>query len=212
MSDLLTRMITRAQRPPASVMPVMPSRFEQSQFVAGLEERVETRPVEHPAPDRRTTAALQESPKSEFQRGKSEWPLAQRLENTTPPPPAPQSAEVRAPRADASPVMPQASAVENNTSLEPDKHEPAKIPTVVLTPGQTQLARKEPEPKRPNKGDPQRLEPRPGEAKPEQSVEVHVTIGRIEVRQAAPPAPEKARALAPPLVRLEDYLKKREAR
>jgi len=47
------------------------------------------------------------------------------------------------------------------------------------------------------------------DAGPGQPVEVHVSIGHIEVRQAAPPATPKLRPAPVPHVRLEDYLKRR---
>jgi hypothetical protein len=43
----------------------------------------------------------------------------------------------------------------------------------------------------------------------EQPIEVHVTIGHIELRQAAPPAPPRQRPAMAQHVRLSDYLKRR---
>lgn len=115
-----------------------------------------------------------------------------------------------------SPVPPSAerAAVAVSAASRPATPDPADVAEVALSGALAAPAEapREPVPTRPQASE--RSLPEPAPAAPEPAV-VHVTIGRVDVRTSivnpAPPAPA-ARAAAPEVLSLRDYLRGERAR
>lgn len=225
MSDLLSRMITRATRPISRVEPILSSRFEPA---AALEAPV---PAEvHPPPARRAAmerippAADREDDVAETEspviRPESQAPVVE-VERIAPreehsPSPAPLALR---PVASDSPlpgpsivhrqILVQAADLVRVVEIQQQRVE---APAIERTEIRSEVLRTEATVVVPARADDRarraNRRAEPSEKARTEPVEVHVTIGHIEVRAAAPVAPPVRRP-SPPRISLEDYLKRR---
>jgi len=210
MSDLLSRMITR---PVSRVEPILSSRFEPATALEAPE------PVEvHPPP----TPGATEPAKRKEEVAKAESPvdrpqapapveegerMARREEQSASPPPVPSAADSAIPeRPKADPPVARATEPVPIVEIQPQRIETHAIERTEIRSEVVRTRETVAAPARAYDRPRRRAEPAEG-PRPE-PVEVHVTIGHIEVRAAAPPAPPVRRA-SPPRVSLEDYLKRR---
>jgi len=224
MSDLLARMINRAVRPVRAIMPVVPSLYESTRGPEGFVE---------PSPVRQAFTAAPASSEPERPASRQRPPAMphqdiahplERIFEAAPPRPRSEDPLERPAQAD----RPFEPAVTARPDLEPapESHAPARPeswPAPSPEPA-TRLRELEPvaaavphmadfsAPRRPREEAPRtRRQFDAGSPAPQQTVEVHVSIDHIEVRQSAPPATPAPRPAPAPHVRLEDYLKRRGA-
>ena len=230
MSDLLTRMIARASRTTAGVMPVVPSRYEASYPSLGVFEETAEPPAHGrgeagqpplAAPAEIARPRLIESMGSEPAMDRSEGPKKGVVVAHT--------ARVRLPPADPKPggtqpneparaSLPQAKTGESWP--EPPAHNQTDVPAEAALsannpPGEIEIRQHQSSSaalagRWPREDSPRsRRDFGTRDTEPGQPVEVHVSIGHIEVRQATPPSPPSPRPAPVPHVLLGDYLKRR---
>lgn len=257
MSDLATRMIARATRPTAGVMPVVPSRYESSFASPGIFEAAGEQAAPDPTASRPVEMETQTPRPRQGAEAKPDIALDRTMDAATD-----QAADrpayrpVDRPSAPELPALGLAVAFTNRETSEPatpvafDGGKPARpdrVPVWMQESWTDSAAQAHPEVqaepqlhatlvtsdnRRPEPAIAQHLYsapvysapaserspeafPRRGEGfetrnpAPEQPVEVHVTIGHLELRQAAPPAPPRPRPAMAQHVRLSDYLKRR---
>jgi hypothetical protein len=226
-SDLLGRMIARATRVLSPVEPIRPSMYASEAPLLEKAEGPESPPVVRPAAvtmleeasprsrtkgvpaDVSTPAGPVGDPRERIRTDTGESAVHTEHMFGKPPTPVPVRARISSrPSPEATSHLDQpAERIESITVRaretpprmpEPPAESAPRDPFRTDAPALTGLVRTDSP--QTNDGDPQRAQP----------VEVHVSIGHIEVRAAAPVTPSRPARVAPrPRVSLDDYLRRR---
>ena len=234
MSDLLTRMIARASRTAAGVMPVVPSRYEAS-YPAYPSAAVFEETAEPPVDGRVGVGQPSLAAPAEIARPRLRENIGNETAINLPAMGRPNGRE------ESAVVAHTARVPSAFTTLQPEEPKPGG--TLPNEPARTSLPEAktgeswpQPEEAARSANNPQaeieitqhqfpsaalagswppedsprgRRDFGTRDTEPGQPVEVHVSIGHIEVRQAFPPSQPGPRPAPVPHVRLEDYLKRR---